>query len=176
MANEVLPAQVVKDLLSNNWSTSSVPLGTATVFYGNAAYLYGQYTTPPKPQLILRNDPQSTDDTGRMRFNLEDGDAFVIYMAPGGEQEELMGYGLAWRRIRHRVQVDLFTMVSRQRLYDLMRETRRILFAKRKATQYQLVRYQDFSEITDDTYNNWQGIIHCSLESDGVGLFEEYAL
>ena len=71
----------------------------------------------------------------------------------------------------YNVELEVFTLTSRQRLYNLMREVRRIMHARRHSlTNFQRQIFTTFNEEVGEQANIWTGTIQIQLENNGVLL------
>ena len=71
----------------------------------------------------------------------------------------------------YNITLELYTNVSRQRLYDVMREIRRICHARiHSLTNFQRIRFVSFNESTDSTANVWTGIVSVELVNNSIAL------
>ena len=69
------------------------------------------------------------------------------------------------------VTLEIYTNTSRQRLYDLMREVRRICHSRiHSLTNFQRIRFVNFNESTDSQVNLWTGTIQIELVNNSVSL------
>ena len=136
---EPMPAEVVKSMLDTQWAT-----------YGGSI---------PEPTMIVAND------VGKVYMAA---DHLVIREDTGGETEILRN-AYAYKNIKITILIDIKTNVSRQRLYDLKQEIRRIVNNQMHSlTNYHLIRYGGFAEQTETQMNMWEGQVRLTLESDGV--------
>ena len=63
------------------------------------------------------------------------------------------------------------TQTSRQRLYDVMREIRRICHSRiHSLTNFQRIQFMDFNELTNAQANVWAGTISVQLVNNAVTL------
>lgn len=102
--------------------------------------------------------------------NLKSNDFVAISYFGDGHTEEYMNHW-DYKRTRDKVQFDVRTAVSHQRLLDLMAEIRRIVIARRKdfiGTGYHRWKFIGFRESTDTRRKTWTGVVTTSFESDGV--------
>ena len=68
-------------------------------------------------------------------------------------------------------EIELYTNNSRQRLYNLMREVRRICHARRHSlTNFQRFIFESFFEDIEDNVNVWSGSISIELVNEAVLL------
>ena len=71
----------------------------------------------------------------------------------------------------YNLEIQLYTNENRQRLYNLMREVRRIVHARKSSlTNFHRIRFVDFNELTQEQVNVWTGIVTVSLENSMVLL------
>jgi len=71
----------------------------------------------------------------------------------------------------YNIELTLYTLVSRQRLYDLMGEIRRICHARRHGlTNFQRQQFMRFNEETGEQANVWVGIVDITLENQAILL------
>ena len=127
---EPIPVDILLADLDSQWNSSNV-------------------TEPIFIEVTGANEPA--------RFNLNRGD-FVIG-SPGSPAflETPIGN---WKYVRRQYNIELaiHTRSSRQRLYDIMAEIRRICHARRHSfTQFQRVQFQQFTEDIGDQVNVWMG-------------------
>ena len=127
--NEPLPANNVMTILEKYWGIDSLKYGITTREYGDASYPYGQYTIPPAPIFLVVNDPEDTDLAQRFDYNI--GDLVLLRAGMAGYTEEYLGYNLSYKRVRAPVRMEIGTKSSRQRLYNLLREIRRVCYTNR---------------------------------------------
>ncbi|MFH1547228.1 MAG: hypothetical protein ABIC57_01960 [bacterium] len=108
----------------------------------------------PKPRLF---------DIGRdgrtIRVNMEDflqtGHHDIIVMRPGTPtlEENPIGNWIYGNRTGQ-VVLEMYTKHSRQRLYDMVRETRRIMHLRMHSVEgYQRVQFKSFVELTDEPFS-----------------------
>lgn len=114
----------------------------------------------PKPEFIIPNEEK--------RVNLKKGDICVIRLEAGGVKDTQRG-NWSYKDVIAPVVCELYTWHSKQRLHDLKQEIIRICYDKKHdMDEYQLVRFVNFRELTDETVNVWAGEARISLESNGV--------
>ena len=141
MANEPIPTLVVLTLLEDNWDEGDVI----------------------KPQLIEVNAP----NTNKLRLDLTKGDAVLIKLG-AGRNERWRG-NWSWKDIVDYVEIEMFTKESRQRLYNINAEIRKIIEANMHSlNDYHVIRYSSFNENTDKELNFWRGTAKISLESNAI--------
>ncbi|MBI2020080.1 hypothetical protein HYS94_01535 [Candidatus Daviesbacteria bacterium] len=147
MPNEVLPTQLIKNLLSNNWNTQ-----------GGLA---------PTPTFRDVGEPGQA-----IRVDMRPGDQIIIRMDITGTAEEPIGN---WTYGNRYVDIELkfYTMTSRQRLHNLMQEARRVCHSNMHAAginPFHRLRYKNFAELTQEQANIWEGRMTVRLESFGILL------
>ena len=131
----------------------------------------GQWTfsnvsgTSKKPGFIEVNGANEP-----LRYNLNVNDQIIGRAGNPTLQENPIGNYKFGDRIYY-VALEIYTNVSRQRLYDLMREVRRICHARiHSLTNFQRIRFVNFNESTDAQVNLWNGIIQIELVNNSVSL------
>ena len=141
---EPLPIKEFLDELDSQWNSSNVT----------------------EPQIIevtgATNDP--------LRFNLNVND--VIFGRAGDPAMEAppIGNWTYGNRI-YNLGLELYTNNSRQRLYDLVKEVRRICHARmHNLTNFQRIKFVTFSEATQEQVNIWTGSITIQLENNAILL------
>ena len=140
---EPIPSATVKSMLDGNWNEYS-----------------GQI---PKPTLIDVNEGEIA-----IRFDLNRlQSCIIIRIDISGETETLRGSGWNYLDRVQVVELMLYTKISRQRLYDILQEIRRVCHNQmHELTSYQVVRYRGFTELTNEQQNVWQGRVTLSLENN----------
>ena len=69
------------------------------------------------------------------------------------------------------VEIELYTLINRQRLYNLMQEVRRITHnRKHSLTNYQRQEFMGFSEEVSEQVNVWTGSLEIELVNNGILL------
>ena len=102
------------------------------------------------------------------RFNLNRGD-FVIG-SPGSPAVLETPIG-NWKYVsrEYNIELALHTRISRQRLYDIMAEIRRICHVRRHSfTQFQRVQFQQFTEEITEQVNVWTGNVTVQFVSENI--------
>ena len=118
-----------------------------------------------KPALITVNGANEP-----YRFDLNVGDHLIGRNGDPALTETPIGNWKYGDRA-FQVELELFTLNSRQRLYDLMGEVRRICHARMHSlTNFQRHQFVSFSEETSDQANIWTGTIDIRLENNAVLL------
>ena len=121
--------------------------------------------TSAKPAFV-----EVTGSDEPMRFNLNVNDHFVGRAGSPALEETPVGNWKYGNRV-YSLELEIFTLVSRQRLYDLMRELRRICHSRKHAlTNFQRQQFVSFQELTQEQANVWAGTISINLENNAVLL------
>ena len=143
MTNEPMPAKEIIDELNSQWNSSNVT----------------------EPNYIV-----VTGASEQIRYDLNKGD-YIIARPWSPEIEEIpIGNHKYGNRI-YAVDLELYTNNSRQRLYNLMREVRRICHARRHSlTNFQRFIFESFFEDIEDNVNVWSGSISIELVNEAVLL------
>ena len=143
MPDDPIPIDAVMTDLNGQWNASNVT----------------------KPSLTTVNG-----ESQPYRFDLNVGDHIIGRTANPAFSEEPIGNHKFGNRI-YNVDLELFTLTSRQRLYNLMREVRRIMHARRHSlSDFQRQLFISFSEEVGEQANIWTGTIQIQLENNGVLL------
>ena len=146
--NEALPANEVLNLFSTNWDVDKVKGG------GGKAPGFVEVT--------------GTGDPFRVDLNVNDQ---IVGRAgnPAMDEQPIGNYKYGNRQ--YIVELEIYTLVDRQRLYNIMREIRRICHDKvHSMTNFQRIRFVNFSEQTQQQVNMWVGTIGIQLENRAVLL------
>jgi len=147
MPTEPLPVNDVLNMLDDTWEYSKVS------------------GTSKKPGFI---EVTGADDPLRVDLNVND---HIIGRAgtPAVDEQPIGNYKYGNRN--YMVQLEVYTLSSRQRLYDIMREIRRICHVKvHSLTDFQRMKFVNFSEQTQQQVNMWTGIISIQLENRAILL------
>ena len=141
---EPLPIKQFLDELDSQWNSSNVT----------------------EPQIIevtgATNDP--------LRFNLNVNDVNFGRAGDPAMEETPIGNWTYGNRI-YNLGLELYTNNSRQRLYDLVKEVRRICHARmHNLTNFQRIKFVTFSEATQEQVNIWTGSITIQLENNAILL------
>ena len=116
-----------------------------------------------KPQLVELNGPE-----GVFRIDLNRAD--YIIGQPGSPTMEETPIG-NWKFVdrTYSVTLTVHTRDSRQRLYDLMREVRKICHVRRhEMTNFQRLQFLNFNEDTTEQANVWTGTVSVQLVNQNV--------
>ena len=121
--------------------------------------------TSAKPAFV-----EVTGSDEPMRFNLNVNDHFVGRAGSPALEETPIGNWKYGNRT-YSLEIEVYTLTSRQRLYDLMREMSRICHARRHSlTNFQRQQFVNFQELTQEQANVWAGTISVNLENNAVLL------
>ena len=143
MADEPIPIDAIMTDLNSQWNASNVT----------------------KPTLITVN---KTHDP--IRYDLNRGDMLIGRTGTPSFDEQPIGNWKYGNRA-YNVEIELWTLNSRQRLYNLMQEVRRICHARMHSlTNFQRQEFIDFNEEVSDQVNLWTGTLGIQLQNNGVLL------
>jgi len=105
-----------------------------------------------------------------IRFDLNRGDILVSRAGSPVFEETPIGNWNYGNRT-YNVELELFTRVDRQRLYDLMGEVRRVCHANiHDMSNFQRVQFRNFVEQTQEHVNIWAGIVNIQFVNQAVVL------
>ena len=128
----------------------------------NSQWDAGNVTKPTLTTVNGANQP--------FRFDLNVGDHLIGRTGSPALVETPIGNRKYGNRVFN-IEIELYTLTSRQRLYNLMREVRKIIHARMHSlTNFQRQTFQDFSEEVSEQANIWTGTISIQLENNGVLL------
>lgn len=140
---EPIPVEAIKDVLNDYWDTQSSQI--------------------PLPNIVVSNQQKEP-----IRFDMRDGDWFVIKPDVPAEEKSYIGNWF-YANERHRILVEIWTKENRQRLYDLKQELIRVLEEKlHGVTSFQRVRFDSFNEPIGTSINVWHARIIVVLENNAV--------
>ena len=141
MANEPMPADELLTDFNSQWDTDNVA----------------------KPNLVV-----VTGNGEPLRFDLNAGDAIV---ARNSSFTETPIGNWTYGNREYTVDLEIWTLRERQRLFNLMQEIRRICHARMHSlTNFQRLQFINFNEMTSDTVNVWMGNSQIQLVNNGVLL------
>jgi len=141
MPSEPVAATDIVLELSTNWDTNNVV----------------------KPQLI-----ELTGAADAIRVDLNRGDYLIVKTGSPTLEETPLGNWKYVNRV-YNVVVDMQTRLSRQRLYDLMREIRRICHVRRhNMTNFQRLQFQNFDETVGEATNVWLGTVQLQTVNENI--------
>ena len=136
-----IPYNTVRDLLEDEWNTSNVSA----------------------PLFIVANEGLEPP-----RVELNNSDVVNITSGVPSESEQPIGTWVYAHR-SWKITVDLVTKTSRERLWQIKDEIRRICHKNTHRIEgYQRIQYMQFSELVDQQFNVWQGKIDIELVSNAV--------
>jgi len=119
-------------------------------------------------------EPKFIEVTGAtndpLRFNLNVGDVVFGRAGDPALEETPIGNWTYGNRV-YNIGLEVYTRVSRQRLYDLVKEVRRICHARMHSlTNFQRIQFEAFTESTQEQVNIWTGAITIKLENNAILL------
>ena len=118
-----------------------------------------------KPSLVTVNGANQP-----FRFDLNVGDHVIGRTGSPAMDETPIGNHKYGNR-SYSVELEVYTLNGRQRLYDLMLEIRRLCHSRRHSlTNFQRIMFQNFNEEVGEQANIWTGTIDILLENNGVLL------
>lgn len=139
---ESIPPDLMKKLLDKNWIS---------------------VRNMPKPDIIVANDPEDA----RARFDMSNSDVITITTG-GAETIKYRGNVHYYDRI-YPLTIEVWTKVDRQRLRDIWRQLKGIVFDHLFAIKgYQIIRLQSYTEMVNDALNIWKAQIRLTVEAAGV--------
>jgi len=98
-----------------------------------------------------------------LRYDLNVKDALLFRAGSPTISEEPIGNWQYVNRL-YNVELELSTQVSRQRLYNMVQEIRRICYARRHSmSDFQRLQFEGFNEITQNQANIWVGTVSIQL-------------
>ena len=143
MANEPIPIDAVLADLDSQWNASNV-------------------TKPAFITVNAANEP--------IRFDLNVGDQVVGRTGSPAMDETPIGNWKYGNRT-YNIEIELFTLDSRQRLFNLMQEIRRICHARKHSlTNFQRQQFIGFSEEISEQANMWFGTVSIELVNNAFLL------
>ena len=118
-------------------------------------------------------EPEFTEVTGAgepLRLDLNKKDHVVGRMGtPAMEEQPIGNYKYGNRT--YNVELEIYTLRDRQRLYDIFREIRRLIHVKMHSlTNFQRMKFVNFNEQTQEQVNIWVGSMSIQLENKAVLL------
>ena len=137
MADLPIPVSLLKTEVSNQWDTDNVAAPTFIEVNVNAQSL---------------------------RYDLNVKDALLFRAGTPSITEEPIGNRWEFVNRVYNVELELSTQVSRQRLYNMAQEVRRICYARRHSmTDFQRIQFEGFNELTQNQANIWSGTVSIQL-------------
>ena len=108
--------------------------------------------------------------TDPLRFNLNVGDVVFGRAGDPALEETPIGNWTYGNRV-YNLAIEVYTNTNRQRLYDLVKEIRRICHARMHSlTSFQRIQFGAFTESTQEQVNIWTGAITIKLENNAILL------
>jgi len=121
--------------------------------------------TSKKPGFI-----EVTGASEPMRYNLNVNDQIIARASGPALQEVPIGNRKFGNRV-YNIMLELYTNSNRQRLYDVMREVRRICHSRMHSlTNFQRIQFMDFNELTNAQANVWAGTVQVQLVNNAITL------
>ena len=104
-----------------------------------------------------------------LRYDLNVKDAILFRAGVPTIVEEPVGNRWEFVNRVYNVELELNTQVSRQRLYNMVQEVRRVCYARRHSmTNFQRLQFEGFNEITQNQANIWSGTVSIQLVNSAV--------
>lgn len=123
------------------------------------------FSSSVKPNFI-----EVTGDNEPLRFNLNADDVVIVRAGSPSVEETPVGNWTYGNRT-YNIEIELHTNENRQRLYNLMREVRRLAHARKSSlTNFQRIRFVNFAEVTQEQANVWTGTVNILLVNNMVLL------
>lgn len=142
--NEPVPGEIFRDLLKQEWIETEVC---------------------PRPTIVIVNDREHSG-----QHQLKDSD--VIFIDANQLSEEQRGHRYEHKDMEVPLTFEFKTVVSRQRLWNLMAEVRRIVYKwMMSARPYQQLYWDGFNDTSDGAKNVWTGVATGRATSRGVPVF-----
>ena len=147
MPTEPLPASDVLDTLDATWNYTKVS---------------GSTKKPGFVEVTGSGDP--------LRIDLNVNDQIVGQAGNPAMSEQPIG-NYKYGNRTYNVELELYTLKDRQRLYDIFREIRRLIHVKMHSlTNFQRMKFVSFNEQTQEQVNIWVGSMSIQLENKAVLL------
>ena len=142
MANLPVPVSLLKTEVSAQWDTDNVAA----------------------PTFIEVNVSAQS-----LRYDLNVKDALLFRAGTPSITEEPIGNRWEFVNRVYNVELELSTQVSRQRLYNMVQEVRRICYSRRHSmTNFQRIQFEGFNELTQEQANIWVGTVSIQLVNNAV--------
>ena len=104
-----------------------------------------------------------------LRYDLNVKDALLFRAGTPSITEEPLGNRWEFVNRVYNVELELSTQISRQRLYNIVQEVRRICYARRHSmTNFQRIQFEGFNELTQEQANIWVGTVSIQLVNNAV--------
>ena len=144
MSNEPIPVDAIMADLDSQWNASNVE----------------------EPIYVTVNSAI----TEPLRFDLNRGDYIIGRTGSPAFEESPIGNWKYGDRA-YNVDLEIYTLLNRQRIYNLMKEVRRITHnRKHSLTNFQRQQFMNFSEEVSEQVNIWTGSVSIRLENNAVLL------
>jgi len=141
---EPVPPEIVRDLIRSAWIAVD---------------------RLPKPEIHVMNDITMAGE----QMHLDRADYIIIGEVRADEKQR--GYSYTFKDVDVVVPIEIHTKNSRQRLYDLMAEVRRIVYTYKQAIRpYQQIYYDTFQESAVGQHLYWRGTTTIRLTSRVVPI------
>lgn len=147
---ETLPASSIYEVLDEKWQEYSGSI--------------------PKPRFFDVGGSGRTLRVDLDRFLGSQGERDLVLIRASTLEEVPIGNWTYGNRTS-RIELEIYSKASRQRLYDVMQEIRRILHAHRHTVEgYQRVRFVTFTEFTEENFHLWIGQIAVEAVNSAILL------
>ena len=104
------------------------------------------------------------------RFDLNVGDQVICRTGSPAIEETPIGNWKYGNRV-YRIELEVYTLTGRQRLFNLMQEVRRICHSRKHSlTNFQRQQFMSFNEEVGEQTKVWTGTVQIQLENNGVLL------
>jgi hypothetical protein len=104
-----------------------------------------------------------------LRYDLNVKDALLFRAGTPSITEEPLGNRWEFVNRVYNVELELSTQISRQRLYNMVQEVRRICYARRHSmTNFQRIQFEGFNELTQEQANIWVGTVSIQLVNNAA--------
>jgi len=136
---EPVPAEIIRDLVRTAWIEAD---------------------RLPQPEIHIMDDVTMPGE----QMHLDRADFVVLGEVRMDERQH--GHSYTFKDFDVTVPIEVHTKKSRQRLYDLMAEVRRIIYTYQRAVRpYQQMYYDTFQEVSEGLHNYWKGTCSVRLTS-----------
>ncbi|MDP3917301.1 MAG: hypothetical protein Q8Q42_03370 [Nanoarchaeota archaeon] len=149
--NETIPSFAIYKILEQNWEENS-----------------GE---TPKPRLFEIGQPGMPLRIDMDTF-LNQGKREVIVIRPIAPTMDEVPIG-NWTYVNRktRLNLEIYSRESKQRLYNIFAEVRRIIHLKMHSTVgYQRIQFLTWNETSEESLNFWVGEVVCELVNNAVAL------
>ena len=153
---EIVPSHIMVDLLKSEWDSREGNIPMPHIFEANMM--------PENPMEVSLSISPAQDS------------ALIVRPEPSGEKETLRDLGAQLKDVTFWISIDMYTVKSRQRLYDMKAEIRRIIHANMHSFQnesgqgYQVAWYRGFQDFAQNTKNIWYGIIRVESVNNKIAI------